>query len=221
MSKSMSAAVGRGCANRPTDVVVIQYLLNCVPTNQAGPQEELVLDGLCGPKTEAAILRFQQSLGHSDGRVDPGGATFGALSEYDPYPNLKLNLQVPGHGHAKGSKRGGTASTNSWDPWGYYNPAGKNYMKSGLQPPANASGLKGKSAKQGGHMIKGSSNMMKLGEHFLKGGSSHRDNEFGWKVGGKQGFTPGVKSSGLKQGDSADLMKFGWGQVKGGIVGKF
>lgn len=221
MSKSMSAAVGRGGANRETDVVVIQYLLNCVPTNHAGPQEELVLDGLCGPKTQAAILCYQQSLGYCDGRVDPAGPTFGALSEYDPYPNQKLNLQVPGHGHAKGTKRGGTPSTNSWDPWGYYNPAGKNYMKNGLQPPTNARGWKGTSTKQGGHNIKGSSNMMKLGDRFIKSASSYRDNDLGWKVGGKQGLAPGVKSSGLKQGDSADLMKLGWGPVKGGIVGKF
>lgn len=134
MAKSISGSVGKGGKNRPEDVIVVQYLLNCVPSKQGGPAQELILDGLSGPKTCAAIQRFQSAaLGFADSRVDPGGQTFTALLNYDPYPNQKLTLPASSAG-AKGGKVGGTPSTNSWDPWGYNNPAGDNYQKDGKQP---------------------------------------------------------------------------------------
>ncbi len=132
MAKKLQASVGKGGRNRAEDVLVVQYLLNCVSSKQGGPTKELVLDGLCGSLTESAIVRFQsKSAGFADGRVDAGGPTFHTLLGFDPYPHQNLNLPAAGASH----KKGGTSSTNSWDPWGYNNPAGKNYHKSGFEPP--------------------------------------------------------------------------------------
>lgn len=120
MAKVIGGSVGKSGANRQADVVVIKYLLNCVVVKNGGPPEELALDGLCSPKTERAILRFPKAIGVEGGKVNVGGMTFWAFSQYDPYPNQKLNLWQSG-GHApKSLKRGGIASTNSWDPSGLF-----------------------------------------------------------------------------------------------------
>ena len=73
-SASISASVGRDGKNKEEDVVTVQRLLN---RSGAG----LDTDGDCGSKTIRAIENFQQSrLGWKDGRVDPGGKTFAALT---------------------------------------------------------------------------------------------------------------------------------------------
>ena len=93
MAKTINGSVGKGGMNRPADVVMIQYLLNCVPKDQGGPSEELALDGICGPRTNAAILSFQKKLAGSGlGWLDVGGPTLNALRGFDPYPDYKLNL---------------------------------------------------------------------------------------------------------------------------------
>ena len=93
MAKTINGSVGKGGMNRPADVVIVQYLLNCVPKSQGGPSEELVLDGICGPRTNAAILSFQKKLAGSGlGWLDVGGPTLNALRGFDPYPDYKLNL---------------------------------------------------------------------------------------------------------------------------------
>lgn len=65
MAKAIHGSVGKGGANRPADVVIIQYLLNCVPANQGGPREELALDGISGPKTSEASHSFQKKIAGS------------------------------------------------------------------------------------------------------------------------------------------------------------
>lgn len=123
MAKQISAAVGLGGLNLAADVVTVQYLLNCVPAGEGGPEPELVLDGLIGPLTIGAINRFQKAqFGWQDGRVDPehkGGRTIVRLNDYDPVPDslpitppqiprLPLPRQVPGHipgGRKRGKKR--------------------------------------------------------------------------------------------------------------------
>lgn len=73
---SITAPVGVGGANRLADVKTIQGLLNLMPTVAGGPLVQLVIDGLCGPKTNGAIRGFQQKqLGFADGRIDPGQQT--------------------------------------------------------------------------------------------------------------------------------------------------
>jgi peptidoglycan hydrolase-like protein with peptidoglycan-binding domain len=114
MGKSITASVGHHGVNLSNDVVTVQFLLNCVPIEEGGPTEELVIDGLVGPFTVGAINRFQQAhLPFVDGRVDPeklGGKTIVELNRYDPTPDIPLTPQsVPnpprfpprGKGHGK------------------------------------------------------------------------------------------------------------------------
>lgn len=78
----ISASVGVGGANRADDVRTVQELLNDVTPPRGGPVPLLVVDGLCGPKTNAAIRNFQskQQLPVVDGRADPDGPTMQALN---------------------------------------------------------------------------------------------------------------------------------------------
>ena len=75
-SNSISDSVGRGGANVPTDVTLVQTLLN----QKLGLS--LSTDGQSGPKTVAAIEQFQKSIfnGWSDGKIDAGGTTWQRLS---------------------------------------------------------------------------------------------------------------------------------------------
>ncbi|WCL81809.1 N-acetylmuramidase family protein [Saprospira sp. CCB-QB6] len=73
-SRSISASVGKGGTNKLEDVKVVQELLN-----QKG--QNLTVDGLCGKGTIGAIEAFQQAeFGWKDGRIDPGGKSWSALS---------------------------------------------------------------------------------------------------------------------------------------------
>ena len=91
MKKSLSGSVGRTARNIFDDVRLVQYLLNCVPMRRGGPTRELVVDGLCGPRTVRAIFRFQRSLrGSAAARVEPSRRSFRTLMAYDPYPSQPL-----------------------------------------------------------------------------------------------------------------------------------
>lgn len=86
MARTISGSVGRASANRQSDVATVQELLNQVSQSEGGPQPKLKVDGLCGPKTSAAIQKFQlHHFGWSgaDGRVEPGHQTIAKLNEYD------------------------------------------------------------------------------------------------------------------------------------------
>jgi peptidoglycan hydrolase-like protein with peptidoglycan-binding domain len=75
MSVNLFRSVGTFGVNHREDVRLIQRLLNLHGVN-AGP-----VDGLCGPLTVHAILRYQSHfLQKPDGRVDPQGLTFRRLS---------------------------------------------------------------------------------------------------------------------------------------------
>ena len=78
---ALAGSVGSGGVNRAEDVRRIQEALNRVPPEKGGPVPPLVVDGLCGPKTTAAIWKFQKAQGlPADGRVDPGHATLARLN---------------------------------------------------------------------------------------------------------------------------------------------
>jgi len=85
MAQMILASVGRlGGVNRPTDVRVVQELLNRVPHAAGGPYPLLAEDSVCGVTTMDAIQRFQlQQLGwgKADGRIDPNGATIQKLNQ--------------------------------------------------------------------------------------------------------------------------------------------
>src|SRR5262245_26158948 len=96
------ASVGREGVNRPEDVRLVQTLLN---RRFRPPQPFLVVDGLIGTKTIAAITDFQRrvvKLRYPDGRVDPGGKTFSGLVgtpiESPPRPGYALPLPGTGAG---------------------------------------------------------------------------------------------------------------------------
>ena len=71
----LNGSVGFGGQNLRDDVIAVQTLLK---KHGADPGR---VDGVCGPKTIAAINAFQKkTIVHADGRVDAGGATWRKLS---------------------------------------------------------------------------------------------------------------------------------------------
>jgi peptidoglycan hydrolase-like protein with peptidoglycan-binding domain len=79
--RPIGRSVGSAGANVKADVLLVQELLNSVPPDEGGPDLLLAEDGLIGPKTQAAINKFQRSvLPHPDGRIDPDGPTIKALA---------------------------------------------------------------------------------------------------------------------------------------------
>jgi hypothetical protein len=152
MPKTITGSVGRGGKNYPpSDVMTVQYLLNCVPATQGGPTRELAVDGAAGPRTIAAIEGFQRKLGgFADGRVDPGGATLRALQTRDPYPNQSLSgdaAKSVGGGNAKSGYAGKDpfAKQGGFDPFakqgGFGSPAGKDAFGNSLAQPSAKSGV--------------------------------------------------------------------------------
>jgi len=74
-------SVGRGGANRPADVEVVQVLIN-KHIGMITPLRPLGVDGRVGPNTVGAIEEFQRrvlEMAEPDGRVDPHGRTLKAL----------------------------------------------------------------------------------------------------------------------------------------------
>lgn len=76
----IEGSVGAGGKNRMEDVKQVQAFLNAVPDLSGGPLQRLDEDGEVGPKTLAAIKRFQRMQlgiedGFEDGRIDPQGKT--------------------------------------------------------------------------------------------------------------------------------------------------
>jgi predicted chitinase len=82
---TISRPVGRGVTNpNRSDVTLVQQLLN---RNRQPPLRQIGEDGVVGPETITAIEEFQRrvvKMSVPDGRVDPGGATFRALSGQTP-----------------------------------------------------------------------------------------------------------------------------------------
>jgi len=192
MAKSIMGGVGRGGRNFPAaDVMTVQYLLNCVPAAQGGPSPELVIDGAVGPKTIAAIEKFQRSLGGiCDGRVDPAGNTLRALQGRDPYPNQPM---------PQGGAKGGGQPAGKGDPFGK-GPGGNQ----GGYPPGKGDPF-GKGG-QGG---------------YPPGGKSGGNTPAGWPPGGKGGGgpMPGGKTGGPFGGGGGTIFPGGKGGGGGGGKG--
>ena len=82
MAKSISGSVGFGGMNRNADVRLVQELLNGHASKMPGFMR-LKEDGISGNKTVTAIKQFQRTVvgfQMPDGRVDPVGKTFTALT---------------------------------------------------------------------------------------------------------------------------------------------
>ncbi len=97
---SIDQPVGQGplARNLPDDVRTIQEALNQVTVNGAGggPVPFLVVDGICGPKTNAAIVQFQRTqLNFSDGVIEPNKKTIIKLNEIvNPVTDEDLRAKV-------------------------------------------------------------------------------------------------------------------------------
>jgi hypothetical protein len=92
MVKQISASVGLNGTNVPQDVKIVQELLNKVPPAKGGAVPALKVDGLAWTKTTNAIKKFQQqclNFKWPDGRIDPHGKTFQALSAFDFDPGSR------------------------------------------------------------------------------------------------------------------------------------
>lgn len=79
----ITGSVGRGGQNRAADVKIVQGALNQFFGKPGGPAQYLATDGSAGRSTITAITAYQTVVvraARPDGRVDPGGSTFGALS---------------------------------------------------------------------------------------------------------------------------------------------
>lgn len=77
---TIRASVGYAGVNHRDDVRAIQQALNSLPLGRR-PRVPLVVDGICGPKTRAAITHFQQTVFRwSDGRINLRGPTLDALN---------------------------------------------------------------------------------------------------------------------------------------------
>lgn len=88
MAVNISASVGQGGVNKNADVLAIQQALNKIKPAQGGPDPKLKEDGWIGPKTKAAILKFQKGNAGlpTDGRIDVGGPTLARLNALQPGP---------------------------------------------------------------------------------------------------------------------------------------
>lgn len=82
MARQIIGSVGTRGKNAPTDVTTVQTLINLAGGKIGGPPRPIVVDGVVGPETVGAIVRFQsQNFGWSDGRVDPSGKTLARLND--------------------------------------------------------------------------------------------------------------------------------------------
>ncbi len=94
----ISDSVGRGGANRQSDVKIVQQLLN--QHQIPGHPKPLKADGIIGPKTITRIEAFQKTIlkmSRPDGRVDPNGKTLRIL-------NQTASLSKPQNTHKISSK---------------------------------------------------------------------------------------------------------------------
>ena len=100
MSK-LSDSVGKGGSNLRPDVVTVQTLLNGKAAKTATP---LKIDGICGPKTTAAIAGFQHRamrVAHPDGLIMRHGPTWKHLVGTPKHPGVSHSHPfAAGHTHS-------------------------------------------------------------------------------------------------------------------------
>ncbi|MCB9385860.1 MAG: hypothetical protein H6509_14720 [Bryobacterales bacterium] len=79
---TISASVGQNGRNKQPDVLAIQHALNGIPPAKGGPLPPLKEDGIAGPKTIGAIVKFQRANSGLivDGRVDAAGPTLACIN---------------------------------------------------------------------------------------------------------------------------------------------
>ncbi len=118
-AEQIQASVGKGGVNHFHDVMSVQTFINmCLPAGL----RPLTVDGLNGPKTEAAIEAVQTSLlkpDPPDGRVDPVGPTMRFLRRHASRYNHRNRLPsgggpvAPTVGAAPGTRPGAPAPASA------------------------------------------------------------------------------------------------------------
>jgi len=91
---ALTTSIGQGGKNiNPADNAWVQMSLNkFIVPGCLSRLKPLTPDGIIGPKTIAAIKRFQRDIvgfRNPDGRVDPGGATQAALDGPVRWPKAR------------------------------------------------------------------------------------------------------------------------------------
>lgn len=165
--KPLSGPVGAGGRNAETDVRTVQSLLN-------DHGASLETDGVIGPKTVGAITKFQTAnLGYADGRVDPGGGTWSALTGGGGAGGGAGDGTEPANiggsggggfepvgGFGQGGDSGGAGATGA-DGGGGFEPASFGNGGGGFEKAGGfgeGAGAQGNGAKSGGpHGAKGGS----------------------------------------------------------------
>ena len=85
------ASVGKGGANKSPDVIKVQKALN-----QVGYTPKLIVDGIYGNKTSAAIIAYQRLfLRVPDGVVDPNGTTSKKLASGFKFTRIQSIVTSP------------------------------------------------------------------------------------------------------------------------------
>ena len=99
---NVSEPVGAGGRNRMDDTVLVQFFLHKVGNSYLHMKHpslaNLAMDGICGPKTLAAIDLYQQvspARLHRDGVVDSAGFAKGIVSSlsHTEYTIVALNME--------------------------------------------------------------------------------------------------------------------------------
>jgi hypothetical protein len=92
---ALGDSVGSGGANQAADVKLVQQLLNQVPHASGGPDARLGEDGIFGPKTAAAIRRFERiQLGLESGRIQSGESNWTRLTEFQNFAQPREGKKI-------------------------------------------------------------------------------------------------------------------------------
>ncbi|MEZ4308173.1 MAG: peptidoglycan-binding domain-containing protein [Polyangiaceae bacterium] len=110
----ITGSVGRKGANKPDDVRTVQSLLN---KKRPAPLKPVSVDGVSGKETESAIEELQRrvvKLYWPDGRVDPLGRTWKALSEASPTASTKPAAPASGASTSSTGTSGNLSGASWW-----------------------------------------------------------------------------------------------------------
>jgi peptidoglycan hydrolase-like protein with peptidoglycan-binding domain len=95
MTQTIATAVGLNSANRSSDVLTVQTLLNGVPASLGGSATPLALDGIFGDNTAQAISAFQmKQFGWADCVVSPGQVTLQRLNALSQHADANVAQMV-------------------------------------------------------------------------------------------------------------------------------
>ncbi len=216
---TIKKSVGFGGDNDPVDVCTVQYLLNCVPSSNGGPTQELPVDGARHgsgfTRMVDAIRRFQARIfqGWSDGRVDPNGQTLMHLRRWNP-ADPSYGSYVKQGGASRGIK-GEDQSLKTIKGEG--SAAQKVAMNESDAALKAAQGMVkyGPNYKESPYQ-KGAGGAQAKGMDFegIKGGGATKSAGYGGGFGGPQ-----TKGGGFGGGAQSKGGGFGGGQTKGGGFG--